>query len=70
LIRRENTGEIYLDTGLKNLLIKAEVDVTAVETRIKFLNKNYDDIFGARTAWSLLIRLFSISILEIISQSL
>jgi hypothetical protein len=70
LVRKENAGEIYLDTGLKNLLIGAEEDVTVIEARIKILNKNYNDIFGVKAAWSLLIRLFLISILEIISQSL
>jgi hypothetical protein len=67
LVRGENTGETYLDTGLKNLLIKIEEDATAVEIRIKILDKNCDDIFGIRTAWNLLIYLFSVSILETIS---
>jgi hypothetical protein len=67
LVRGENAGETYLDTKLKNLLIGAEEDATAVETKIKILNKNYDDIFGARTAWNLLIRLFSVFTPEIIS---
>jgi hypothetical protein len=70
LVRGENAGEIYLDTELKNLLIEAEKNETAVEAGIKILDKNYDDIFGIRAAWSLLIYLFSIFILEIISQSL
>ena len=45
-VRGENAGETYLDAGLKNLLIGAEEDATAVEARIKILDKNYDDIFG------------------------
>jgi hypothetical protein len=70
LINKINAGEPYLNTGLKNLLIGAEVDATAVETGIKILDKNYNEVFGARAAWSLLICLFSVSILETISQSL
>jgi hypothetical protein len=66
LVRKENAGEIYLNTELKNLLIRTKKDATAIKARIKFLDKNYDDIFRARTAWSLLIRLFSVFILEII----
>jgi hypothetical protein len=50
LVRGENAGETYLGAGLKSLLAGAEEDATAVETGIKILDKNYDDIFGARTA--------------------
>jgi hypothetical protein len=66
LINRINAGEPCLNTELKNLLTEAETDVTTVEAGIKVLDKNYNEIFGARAAWSLLIRLFSVSILEII----
>jgi hypothetical protein len=48
-IRTENTGESYLDTGIKNLLIRPEEDATIVEARIKKLDKNCDEIFEART---------------------
>ena len=67
---RENTEEPCLNTELENLLIEAEENVIIVETRIKILDKNYDEIFGTKTAWSLLIYLFLISIPETVSQSL
>jgi hypothetical protein len=59
-----------LDARLEDLLIEAEENITTVETRIKILDKNYDKIFGVRMVWNLLIRLFLISILETVSQSL
>jgi hypothetical protein len=67
LISRINAGKSYLNTELKNLLIKNKKNATAVKASIKILDINYDKIFGARAAWNLLIRLFSISILETIS---
>jgi predicted oxidoreductase len=70
LVRGENAGETYLGAGLKGLLAGTEEDATAVEVGIKILDKNCDDVFGARAAWSLLIRLFSVSTPETVSQSL